>query len=79
MAFITIEDTTGAIESIVFPKTLMEKPAMFYEGNVVLIRGRISMREDKETKIVCESIEPCLDESSIPEKKQEKKKDNRHN
>ena len=74
MAFLTLEDTFGGIEVLVFPKTLMEKPAMFYEGNVVLIRGRISMREDEETKLVCESIEPCPDESSIPEKKQEKKK-----
>ena len=74
MAFLTLEDTFGGIEVLVFPKTLMEKPAMFYEGNVVLIRGRISMREDEETKLVCESIEPCPDESSIPEKKLEKKK-----
>ena len=74
MAFLTLEDTFGGVEVIVFPKTLMEKPQMFYEGNVVLIRGRVSMREDEETKLVCESIEPCPDESSIPEKKQEKKK-----
>ncbi len=74
MAFLTLEDTFGGIEVLVFPKTLMEKPAMFYEGNVVLIRGRISMREDEETKLVCESIEPCPDEASVPEKKTEKKK-----
>ena len=74
MAFLTLEDTYGGVEVIVFPKTLMEKPAMFFEGNVVLLRGRISMREDEETKLVCESIEPCPNESDIPEVKTEKKK-----
>ena len=65
MAFLSIEDTTGSIETIVFPKTLMEKPMMFFEGNIVLIHGRISMREDEETKIVCETAEPCPSEGSL--------------
>ncbi len=78
MAFLTVEDTTGGIEVIVFPKTLAEKPAMIFEGNTVLIRGRISMREDEETKIVCESVEPCPSMDSLaaedakPQKKQAK-------
>ncbi len=75
MAFINFEDTHGSMEVIVFPKTLMENPAMFYEGNIVLIKGRISMREDEDTKLVCESVEPCPDGNSLPaEKKPEKKK-----
>lgn len=78
MAFLTLEDTTGGIEVIVFPKTLAEKPSMFFEGNIILLRGRISMREDEETKIVCESVEPCppIDaeaaEQTKPQKKQAK-------
>lgn len=74
MAFVNLEDTYGSIEMIVFPKTLMEKPAMFYEGNIVLVHGRISMREDEDTKIVCETIEPCPSEESLPEPKKTKKK-----
>lgn len=78
MAFLTLEDTFGSAEVIVFPKTLMEKPTMFFEGNILLIRGRVSMREDEDTKIVCESVEPCPDENSLPaeniiEKPQERK------
>ena len=38
---------------------------MFFEGNIILIHGRISMREDEETKIVCETAEPCPSESSL--------------
>ncbi len=74
MAFLTLEDTSGSIETIVFPKTLMDKPAMFYEGNIVLIHGRVSIREDEDTKIVCEAVEPCPSESSLPVVKEEKKK-----
>ncbi len=74
MAFLNLEDTSGSVEVIVFSKILMEKPSMFFEGNIVLIHGRVSMREDEDTKIVCEAIEPCPSESSLPEIKPEKKK-----
>lgn len=76
MAFLNFEDTHGSIEVIVFPKTLMENPTMFYEGNIILLRGRVSMREDEDTKIVCEFVEPCPREIPLqqPEQKPEKKK-----
>ena len=74
MAFLNLEDTSGNIEVIVFPKTLAEKPMMFFEGNILLIHGRISMREDEDTKIVCEAVEACPSENSVPELKKEKKK-----
>ena len=74
MAFLTFEDTYASAEVIVFPKTLMDKPALFYEGNIVLIHGRVSMREDEDTKIVCEFVEPCPDEKSLPVQREEKKK-----
>ena len=78
MAFLNVEDTTGGIEVIVFPKTLMDKPAMFFEGNILLLHGRVSMREDEDTKIICEAVEPCPSEKTLSEIKtepvQEKKK-----
>ncbi len=64
MAFLNFEDMTGSIEVIVFPKTLIEKPTMFHEGNILLLHGRVSMREDEDTKVVCEVVEPCP--SSVP-------------
>ncbi len=74
MAFINLEDTSGNIEVIVFPKTLMQNPAMFFEGNILLIHGRVSIREDEDTKIVCEMVEPCPNENTITEKQLEKAK-----
>lgn len=64
IAFLNFEDMTGSIEVIVFPKTLIEKPTMFHEGNILLLHGRVSMREDEDTKVVCEAVEPCP--SSVP-------------
>ena len=82
MAFLAVEDTTSTIEVIVFPKTLMDKPTLFYEGNILLIHGRISMREDEDTKIVCEAVETCPSAASVSdvvetETKSEAKKENK--
>lgn len=59
MAFITLEDTSGNIESLLFPKTVANSLNLLVNGTVVLLKGRLSLREDKEPSIVCESILPC--------------------
>ena len=59
MGFVTVEDVYGAIECIVFSRLFSESILMLNEGNVILIKGRLSLREDKAPTIVCESIEPC--------------------
>lgn len=61
MAFLTVEDMYGSVEAIVFPKTLTECGSILFEGNIVLIHGRVSVREDEDTKVVCELIEPYSD------------------
>ncbi len=77
MAFLEAEDEYGSIEVIVFPKTLSEKANLLYEGNIVLIHGRLSLREDEDAKIVCESVEPCpKDNYAPPPLPQQKKKKN---
>lgn len=74
MAFLTLEDATGAIEAVVFPKILSENANLLFEGNVLVVRGRVSMREDEETKIVCESVAPRPAESDETEQKSQKRK-----
>ena len=58
MCFVEIEDLTAGIECIVFSKLFADRTNLLQMGNIVLIRGRLSMREDREPSIVCESIEP---------------------
>ena len=57
MCFIDVEDLTGTIECIVFSKLYTERALLVQTGNIVLIRGRLSFREDKEPTVVCESVE----------------------
>ena len=45
MLFATVEDTTGAIECIVFPKQYAELQARFVEDGIVVVTGRLRMRE----------------------------------
>ena len=72
MCFIKLEDLSGTIECIVFSNLYSEKALLIQSGNVILIRGRLSLREDKEPSVICESIEP--NPKNIVHEEQPKKK-----
>ena len=55
MAFCGIEDLYGEIELIVFPKVLAQYMTLVNANNVVLVEGRISVKDD-EIKLLAESI-----------------------
>lgn len=58
MAFLTLEDLYGTMEIIVFP-TVLEKYSRLVEiENIVLIKGRISIKEEEQPKIICEEVSP---------------------
>lgn len=61
MAFVTLEDLYGAIEMLVFPKKLEEYASYLQEGTVLQLRARISLREEEDAKLLCESIAPAPD------------------
>ena len=56
MAFITIEDLYGSIEVIVFENCYQSCSNILMEDRVVLVEGRLSIREDDEPKIVASTI-----------------------
>ncbi|MCX7746280.1 MAG: DNA polymerase III subunit alpha [Clostridia bacterium] len=56
MAFITLEDMYGTMEVIVFPTVLVKYDRLLAEENIVLIHGRISVKEDENPKIICEEV-----------------------
>ncbi len=56
MAFITLEDIYGSMEVIVFPTILRRYKDLLVNENVVFIEGRISIKEEEQPKIICESI-----------------------
>lgn len=58
MAFLKLEDLTGVIEVIVFPKTLDKIRDSLKEDALVVIKGRVNIKEDELPKLICESVEP---------------------
>lgn len=58
MAYITLEDNTGAIESLVFQKVLKECGGYISTNAPVVLTGRISARDDKEPQLMCDNIRP---------------------
>ena len=56
MAFVTVEDLYGSCEIIVFDSCYQRASNVLIEDNIVLIEGRLSLREDEEPKIVAANI-----------------------
>ena len=51
--FVSIEDLTGSIELLVFPRTLDRTKNLWEEGKVVLAGGRLSAKNG-EAKLICD-------------------------
>ena len=58
MAFLTLEDLTGSVEVIVFPRDYEVSRADILKGNKVLIRGRASVGTEESGKLIAEKIVP---------------------
>lgn len=58
MAFLSIEDIYGSIEVLVFPKTFDKYGKFFIEDEIVLLSGRVSLRDDEVPKLLCEEVVP---------------------
>lgn len=56
MAFATLEDKTGMMESLVFPKAMERYGQLLREGSIVAVRGKVSAREDEECKLLCDEV-----------------------
>ncbi|MDP4178883.1 MAG: OB-fold nucleic acid binding domain-containing protein, partial [Bacillota bacterium] len=56
MAFLRLEDLYAGIEVIIFPKIFEKYKSLIEEDNMVIVKGRISIREGEQPKILCEEI-----------------------
>ena len=56
MAFVTVEDLYGSTEIIVFDSCYNRSSGVLLEDNIVLVDGRLSIREDDDVKIIANSI-----------------------
>ena len=56
MAFLQLEDLAGSIEVIVFPRDYERYSSRLTVDNKVFIRGRVSVDEEKDGKLICEEL-----------------------
>jgi DNA polymerase-3 subunit alpha len=61
MAYIQLEDDTGSMELIAFARALDTGGAYVKDGAPLIIKGRISVRDEKEPQIMVDSIRPLSD------------------
>jgi len=61
MAYVTLEDDTGAMELLVFSNALGQYGAYLHENAAVLVQGRISIREDKDPQMVLNRARPLAE------------------
>lgn len=74
MAFVTLEDLYGETEIILFPKILNEYRSMITKGSVIAVRGTLSVEEEKDPKVLVNSVfipgeEPVKTDTAPAEKK----------
>ncbi len=58
MAFLTIEDLVGSVEVLVFPRDYEKYKELFTEDRKVFIKGRTSIGDDPQGKVILESLLP---------------------
>lgn len=63
MAYASVEDMTGMMETVVFPKTLQQYSSYLSEDSAILLSGRIDAREDEAPKLIAQTVAPLTEES----------------
>ncbi len=69
MAFVTVEDVYGSVEVVVFPKLFTKYSNILYNGNVLMLGGRLSVKEEESPKIILDFAETAESIKSNQNKK----------
>jgi len=70
MAFVKIEDDSGTIEVVVFPKVFRKTRSCWQKESLVIVEGMVEVREER-ISILVENAQP-LEEATKKEEKKEK-------
>jgi DNA polymerase-3 subunit alpha len=66
MAYVTLEDNTGAMELLCFSRVLSQYGSSLSENAVVLVKGKLSVRDEKDPQLLCDSAMPLQDVGIAP-------------
>ena len=56
MAFLTLEDLLGTVEVVIFPRDYEKNVRLMEIDEKVFIKGRVSVEEEKASKLICENM-----------------------
>ena len=63
MAFITVEDLYGNAEIVVFDSIYSRCDTILVEENIIIVEGRLSIKEDEEARIIVQNIKEFSEEA----------------
>jgi len=58
MGLMVLEDLTGQIEGLIFPKTYEKYDGLFQTDDIVVVEGKLSIREEEKPKVMVDRITP---------------------
>lgn len=58
MGYANLEGVTGSVETVIFPKTLLDNSKYFHDESAVLVRGRLNIRDDRANSLLIETLSP---------------------
>ncbi len=76
MAFVTIEDLSGVMEMLVFPKTLEIYSQYIRDNAIIIVEGTFSYKENEDSKILADKISDI--NSAQPQKHVQNTKTSKH-
>lgn len=76
MAYVTLEDIYGSMELLIFPRLWAAESKRLTPGAVVVVKGRISAREDETPKLLADSVEQAPEPGNPSAKKESKMQNN---
>ena len=69
MAFVSLEDLYGVAELVVFDSVYNRCETSLFEDNIVIVEGRLSMKEDEDAKIIVQNIKEFSENTSSDKQK----------
>ena len=64
MAFVTVEDLYGSAEIVVFDSVFSRCDNILVEENIVIVEGRLSIKEDEDARIIVQNIKEFSEENN---------------
>jgi len=77
MAYVVLEDDTASMELLCFSRVLDTCGAYLKENQAVVVKGRLSVRDEKAPQLMCDSVYPLsqVDAAAGEERPQEKREE----